>query len=179
MLLELARHRIGVYSSHTAFDSAQSGINQRLAEGLGLADIVPLIPFADDLVPLGAGRRGVFPDPETLARVAERVKRLLSVRGLHMAGDASREIRSVAVACGSAGHFLEAASRAGCDLLVTGETTFHRCLEAKASNVALLLPGHFASERFAVETLAEMLHKEFAALEAWASQHEHDPVVWV
>jgi putative NIF3 family GTP cyclohydrolase 1 type 2 len=114
-----------------------------------------------------------------LAQVAERVKQFLSVRGLQMAGDATREIRTVAVACGSAGHFLEAASQAGCDLLVTGETTFHRCLEAKASNVALLLPGHFASERFAVEMLAEMLREEFAELEVWPSQHEHDPVVWV
>ena len=43
MLLELIAAGIAVYSPHTAFDSARSGINQRLAEGLGLSDVGPLI----------------------------------------------------------------------------------------------------------------------------------------
>ena len=38
-----------------------------------------------------------------------------------------------------------------------GEARFHTCLEAEAAGIGLLLPGHFASERFAVECLAEVL----------------------
>ncbi|MCO6454149.1 MAG: Nif3-like dinuclear metal center hexameric protein, partial [Pirellulaceae bacterium] len=85
----------------------------------------------------------------------------------------------VAVACGSAGQFLPAAARAGCDLLLTGETSFHTCLEAQALGVHLLLPGHYASERFAVEQLAELLAAEFPALHIWASRHERDPLKWL
>ena len=44
---------MAVYSPHTAFDSAAEGINQRLAEGLGLMEIVPLVPYAG--VPALAG----------------------------------------------------------------------------------------------------------------------------
>ena len=39
--------------------------------------------------------------------------------------------------------------------MVVGEARFHTCLEAEAADVGLLLPGHFASERFAMECLAE------------------------
>jgi len=45
--------------------------------------------------------------------------------------------------------------------------------------VALLLPGHFASERFAVENLAEVLAAEFDELDVWASRREQDPLRWV
>jgi dinuclear metal center YbgI/SA1388 family protein len=179
MLLRLAEQRIGVYSPHTAFDSASAGINQRLAEGLELTEIVPLVRWVDDPLQLGAGRRGVLRAPRRLAQVAERVKEFLGVPGLHMVGHPASEMRSIAVACGSAGHLLEAAREAGCDLLVTGEMRFHKCLEAQASDLAVLLPGHFASERFAVELLANMLRQQFAPLEVWASQHETDPLVWV
>src|SRR4051812_33175852 len=46
MLLDLIRAGIAIYSPHTAFDSAAAGINQQLAEGLGLKDIQPLEPAA-------------------------------------------------------------------------------------------------------------------------------------
>ena len=42
MLWRLAKAGIAVYSPHTAFDNAALGINARLAERLGLREIVPL-----------------------------------------------------------------------------------------------------------------------------------------
>jgi len=42
MLLELARAGVAVYSAHTAFDNAPGGINDLLAEKLGLANVKPL-----------------------------------------------------------------------------------------------------------------------------------------
>jgi putative NIF3 family GTP cyclohydrolase 1 type 2 len=53
--------------------------------------------------------------------------------------------------------------------MVIGEARFHTCLEAEASGVALLLPGHFASERFGVERLADMLARQFSAVRVWPS----------
>ncbi len=44
MLGRLLLHGIAVYSPHTAWDNAPHGINQQLAERLGLHDIVPLRP---------------------------------------------------------------------------------------------------------------------------------------
>src|SRR5438874_2649508 len=46
ILCQLLAAGISVYSPHTAFDSAAQGINRRLAEGLQLAAIQPLVPSA-------------------------------------------------------------------------------------------------------------------------------------
>ena len=46
------------------------------------------------------------------------------------------------------------AVRAGADVLLTGEVRFHDYLAAQAQGLALVLPGHYATERCGVEDLA-------------------------
>jgi dinuclear metal center YbgI/SA1388 family protein len=179
LLLDLIAARIAVYSPHTAFDSAAAGINQQLAEALGLSEIEPLVPKPAEAGGQGAGRRGRLGPPIPLSELAERLKAFLHLQGLQLVGDLRREIQHVAVACGAAGEFLAPAWQAGCQVLVTGETNFHTCLEAEAREVALLLPGHYASERFAVETLAGHLQRQFGELVVWPSRQERDPLRWI
>jgi putative NIF3 family GTP cyclohydrolase 1 type 2 len=175
LLLDLIVARTAVFSPHTAFDSAAAGINQRLAEALGLKEILPLVPEPEGL---GAGRWGWLPEPITLGQLADRVKRCLAVDRLQWVGDLDQSIRTVAVACGAAGEFLPAAQQAGCEAMLLGEARFHTCLEAEAAGIGLVLPGHFASERFAVESLANVLARQFPELEVWASRQERDPIHW-
>ena len=175
MLLELAEHRIAVYSPHTAFDSAERGINQRWAEGIKLEGIQPLIP-TDDQPSIGAGRFGKLPKTQSLVEVCSQVKQLLGVDFVRAVGSKQKQIRKVAIACGSAGEFLRSANRQGCDLLITGETTFHTCLEAEATDIALILTGHYWSERFAVEALVDEVLKKFSNATVWASRAEADPL---
>ncbi len=178
LLLDLIAAGIAIFSPHTAFDSAQAGINQRLATGLKLANIAPLIPAAEPEQG-GAGRYGMLAEPLELRELAMRVKQLLEIGNVQAVGPLDAEVRRVAVACGSAGEFLGPAQAAGCDCLVTGEVRFHTCLEAESLGVGLVLAGHFASERFAVEELADVLSERFVALTIWASEHEKDPLHWL
>ena len=177
LLLDLIAARIAVFSPHTAFDSATEGINQRLATGLKLAEVAPLVPA--DEPGQGAGRYGLLAEPLELERLALRVKQLLEIKNVQAVGLLDRPVHRVAVACGSAGEFLAPAHAAGCDCLVTGEVRFHTCLEAESLGMGLVLAGHFASERFAVEELADVLAGQFAALEVWVSQREKDPLHWL
>lgn len=182
ILLRLVGAGVAVASPHTAFDSAGGGINQMLAEGLGLKDPQPLIPAdADPLraAGLGAGRWGRWPSARPLRDVVSHVKQFLSIDRLHAVGDLDRPMNAAAVACGSAGQFLSDALSHGCDLLITGETSFHTCLEATANDACLLLTGHYASERFAVERLAAILADRFGDVEIWPSRQERDPVTWI
>lgn len=186
MLLELIGARISVYSPHTAFDSAAVGINHQLASGLGLTGINPLVekPWDEDEsglmsgnpLMLGAGRHGVLPQPEPLGNFLHRVKKFLGLSHVKFVGDMNRPVRSVAVACGSAGEFLSTAAGTGADCFVTGETSFHTCLEAESLGMALVLTGHFASERFAVVELADVLSREYPGVKVWASREEVDPL---
>ncbi|MEQ8209998.1 MAG: Nif3-like dinuclear metal center hexameric protein [Lacipirellulaceae bacterium] len=176
MLLELIAHRIAVYSPHTAFDSAQAGINQHLAIGLGLREIQPLEPASDEEPEVGAGRSGIAGEPLTLSELANRLASFLKSERVQIVGSASQEVSRIGVACGSGGSFLEKAIQAGCDALVTGETNYHTCLEAEAQGVGLVLAGHFASERFALLTLADYLSDQMNDVEVWASRTDRDPV---
>ena len=155
------------------------GINQQLAEGLSLTQVQALEPAEGLAAGLGSGRWGTLAQPQTLGQLAARLKQFLKISGLFVVGNLQTPINRVAVACGSAGEFLDVAIQRGCQVLVTGETRLHTCYEAEARGVALLLAGHYASERFGVERLAEVLAGQFSALKVWASRHEADPLHWL
>ena len=176
IVMRLIRSGIAVYSAHTAYDNAATGINQQLAEGLGLEKVRPLRPFASPLIG-GAGRVGEWGSAISLATACERVQNLLSISSVSYVGAADRPVQTVALACGSAGEFLDDARRTGCDLFITGETRFHGALEARSSGVALILTGHYASERSGMEQMARQLNEMFPSLVVWASRNESDPFV--
>ena len=178
LLWDLMNAKIAIFSPHTAFDSAQEGINQQLAEGLGLEDISYLQSHIDDPDGLGSGRQGTYRSAITLQEAIEKLKQFLMIDRLTYVGDMDQPVNLVAVACGSAGQFLELTKTCGCDVLVTGETNFHTCLEAESMGIALLMPGHYASERFAVERLAKRIGTHFTDCEVWASRDESDPIHW-
>lgn len=188
LLLRLIAGHVALYSAHTAFDSAADGINQMWAEGLGVGDIQPLLPATDGAA-VGGGRYGSLPEPLALDDLARRAAafcgardyRLVAAGGRPSAdGDAARPIRKVAFGCGSGGGFLAAAKARGCQALITGEATFHTCLEAEASGFAMILVGHYWSERFAMarlgEWLASRLRRAGHELEVFASHADVDPL---
>jgi len=169
LLLELIRNGIAVYSPHTAHDSAPDGVNQQLADLFGLVAIEPLNPN-------GSGRIGNLPQPSKLADLLTRIEDRLG--RCSFVGEPNRMIRRIAIGCGAADGFVTAASDAGADLLLVGEARFHACLQADSLGLAMILSGHFASERFAVETLAEKIAAKFPELRCTPSRTERDVLLF-
>ncbi len=64
-------------------------------------------------------------------------------------------------------------------MFLTGEMRFHDYLSARARGLALVLPGHHATERCGVEDLATRLRAKWPEVVVWASERETDPVEWV
>lgn len=176
MLLDLIRAEVAVYSPHTGFDSAAHGINQSLAELVGMENPKPIIPIPNDPDELGSGRIGNLNPSISLAELVDRLKASLSVGHVGVVGQMDATTHRIALACGSGGTFLESARQLGCDTFVTGEANFHTCLEAEATNTNLILLGHYASERFALERLASELGKQFPEVDSWPSVQESDPL---
>ena len=176
MIYELAANRIAVYSAHTAFDSAAHGINQQLAEGLRLTDISPIEPFdrEETTTHVGSGRIGRR--ATNLKGLVADTASFLKIPHIRYVGNLESPVTKIALACGSGGSFLDPARRAGCDAMVTGESNFHGCLEAEATQVSLILVGHYASERFAMDWLANKIASEHEELTVWASEAESDPI---
>lgn len=135
-------------------------------------DVYPLRPKRIG----GEGRIGTLPAAVGLDAFAQAVKTACRANGVQLVGPADKPIRTVAVACGAAGEYLNDAIRRKADAFVTGEVRFHDCLTAEAAGVALVLPGHYATERPAVEALATKLAEAFPNAAVSASQAEQDPL---
>jgi dinuclear metal center YbgI/SA1388 family protein len=177
ILLTLASREIAVYSPHTAWDSALAGINQQIAEGLGLEGTSPLVGTTPD--GLGAGRYGDLLEAIPVSELVDRAKKFFGVAQVGLVGETGARIRRVAIACGSAAELIPAAIATKCDIMITGELSYHRCLEAAFSGLPVILVGHFASEKFAMAKLADRIRAEFPGLAVWSSRSERDPVEWV
>ena len=202
ILLKLVGSQIAVYSPHTAHDSAFFGVNRQLAEGLGLLDARSLYPgkisatremldgldaedarrAALDLAPnkrgamLGTGRIGRLPKPKKFCELVEQVKDMLQIEKALAVGSDDKTIRTVAIGCGAADDFIARAQEEGADALLLGEARFHACLEARARDVALILAGHYATERFSACILADRISRVFPDLFVCASAKESDPL---
>ncbi|MFM9057703.1 MAG: Nif3-like dinuclear metal center hexameric protein [Planctomycetaceae bacterium] len=177
-LLELIHAGAGVWSSHTAWDSAAGGINDQLAAILGLAHVAPVEP--DGETPLaGFGRMGSAAAGTTVAAVARRAAERLAARHVQVVGDPGRPAGRVGIVCGSGGDMLETVRRGGCDTLLTGEIKLHQATEARALGLAVIAVGHHASEHFSMAVLADRLAAAVPGLACGASRDEIDPLGWL
>ena len=175
MMLDLAEAGICVYSPHTAFDSSEGGINEMTLAAYGIKETSALVEKVG--IP-GAGRYGKLSSEKSLKELISLSKEHYGLEQIKVVGDQGKKIKKIGVACGSGGDFFSAAKAKGVDLLITGEASFHTCLAAKAYDISLILTGHYASERFAVEKLAELVVGKFSDLEVITSKADVSPLNW-
>jgi dinuclear metal center YbgI/SA1388 family protein len=137
-------------------------------------DVYPLQSLAEGQ---GAGRIAELDPPLSLWEFASRVRAVLSASGMRVIGDPNRRVRKAAVVCGAGGDLFPDAVQNHADVFVTGELRFHQEVAAEGAGLAVVIAGHYATERPGVEQLAEILAKQFPQLSVWPSRREHD-VAW-
>ncbi|MCE3014952.1 MAG: Nif3-like dinuclear metal center hexameric protein [Pirellula sp.] len=176
LLLRAIEHRIAIYSPHTAWDNSEHGINAQLARQIGLQNVRPLAPFSADLrapIDTGTGRYGILPTETSIESLQSTLTKSIPYCQFRHTHSIQRVVQKVGIVCGSGGTLLSLAIKAGCDAMLTGEATYHQCLEAEANNLALLMVGHFASESFAMTELAARLSRLHPDVASKVSKHEH------
>ena len=122
MLLKCIENGIAVYSAHTSLDSVLGGVNDVLAEKLGLEKTVSLVK--NDANCGALGRVGYLPQKMKFEKFAQIVKEALGlsfVTGI----SAGKTVYKVAL-CGGAGiDFIAEALEQGADTYVTGDIKYH------------------------------------------------------
>ncbi|MEQ1831385.1 MAG: Nif3-like dinuclear metal center hexameric protein [Pirellula sp.] len=177
LLLRAISAGIAIYSPHTAWDNAATGINQQLAEMLELDGITALQPFAQlptHDTTLGIGRYGRCKTDGVNSIEAVFVRLSTTLHGIqprhtHSLG---HSISKIGIICGSGGSMLGLVASRGCDAMLTGEATYHQCLEAESLGIAMILIGHHASESFAMKSLAVQLQQRLPECRIIASSRE-------
>lgn len=178
VLLTLMSAGIAVYSPHTAWDSAAGGINDQLAQLCGLQGVRPIKPHPE-LHLAGVGRMGHAAGGMSVGTLIQRLVTGLEIDACQLVGEASVEAGLVGIVCGSGGDLLNDVRAAGCTTMVTGELRLHAAVEAKATGIAVVVVGHHASERFAMDTLAKRLAEAVPGIDVRPSSVETDPLSWI
>ena len=161
-VLDLATADVAFVAVHTNWDAARGGVNDALAERLGLREPFDFGDSSDGEQPVG--RIGSLVNAVPFAAFGADVERTLATRALAW-GDPERRIGKVAVVGGAADGEWRAAQRSGADALVTGEVKQHVALEAAESGFALLAAGHYATEQPGVVALRERMATACPAVE--------------
>ena len=107
----------------------------------------------------GLGRIGKLSKPCETADFLSKVKKNLNVNILKIAGETDRKLEEVAVCGGSGAGFIEAALRAGADVLVTGDVKYHEAQKAIENGLLIVDAGHFHTEQPVLAHLQKYLQK--------------------
>ena len=173
ILAQAAQKKISVVSAHTNLDVAGSGINDILANLLGLNDIEVLKPHTE-APEVGLGRVGNLSKPSDLLSLAKAVKIQLGTEHIRLAGHTQKSsVKRIAVVGGSGGSLIPDAAKMGADVLITGDIGHHAALEGKFLGIALIDGGHFQTEKTAFNIFCRELEVFFQE-EGWEIGIETD-----
>lgn len=124
----------------------------------------------------GLGRAGDLPEKEKLGDFAGFVKERLGCSGVAVC-DARKDVYHVAVCSGAEdGTMIEAALRAGCDTLVTGEMKHSSMIEALERGINVVAAGHFPTENVICPKLKEILASRFGEVSFEIADTNKDPM---
>ena len=163
-LAALLTHGIAVAAAHTNLDITRGGVNDVLAERLGLEKLSTFITTAQaDGSAESLGRIGTLPAPVAIDDFAHSVRERLGVSHVRLVRAADRPVRRVAVVGGAGAEFIDTAVRRGADVYLTGDVKYHEAQRAAEQGMHLIDAGHFGTERPVLPVLADLLRAELAA----------------
>ena len=172
--LFLIENGIAHINAHTNLDLAPGGVNDQLANRLGLEDPKLINPMGVDEKgrEWGLLRCGSVAE-QTLSEFLSFVKDTLGCEGLRYA-DAGRPVRKVAVGGGSCCDEMQEAVDAGCDTFVTSDAKYNDFWDAQDLGLNLIDAGHFYTENPVVAYLAGEIAAAFPEITVKISESHHD-----
>ena len=161
------KHDIVVYSAHTNADKAAGGVNDLMADRLGLLDRQIL---SED----GFGLVGYLPQPMSCEDFISFVKRQFSLKVVRTSAPIAEPIAKVALCSGSGGSLLQEAVASGAQAYICGDLSYHQFFAEKG--IVLLDIGHFESEIDIVEKLISLLEEKNSTFAVLRTEKDFNPI---
>ena len=172
--LFLIENGIAHINAHTNLDLAPGGVNDVLAQTLGLQEITVITPEGTDPEgrPYGLLRSGTV-EEQALPVFLETVKKNLGCDGLRYV-DGGKPVHKVAVGGGSCADGMFEAIAAGCDTFVTADIKYNQFRTAYELGLNLIDAGHFHTENPVVAVLAAKIQAAFPKIQVKISETHRD-----
>lgn len=169
-VMTLIQNQICAINAHTNLDIAQGGVNDCLAQVLGLEN-VHVVLSKESLELLRAGT--VISQP--VEAFAGFVKDALECRGVRYV-DGGKMVQKVCVGGGACADEIKSAIAAGCDTFVTSDIKYNQFWDAKELGINLIDAGHFYTENPVCKALQKKLSNQFPNIAVKISEIHEDPV---
>ena len=150
-VIRLLTSGISAMSFHTRLDAVGGGVNDVLANAVGLCDVTPFGKDGEEI-----GRIGNLPQPMTLKNFAALVKDATGAKYVQIS-DGGKLVSRVAVLGGGGAGESGAAAAAGADTYLTGDLRHDQLTEAPERGMNLVQGGHFFTENLVCDRIRELL----------------------
>ena len=157
-VIRLLTSGVSAMSFHTRLDAVAGGVNDVLANAIGLQNIIPFGKDGEEM-----GRIGDLPAPMSLREFAALVKTATGATHVQIS-DGGKPVSRVAVLGGGGAGESDAAAAAGADTYVTGDLRHDQLTEAPERGMNLLEGGHFFTENLVCDRIRELLLEADATL---------------
>ncbi|GAC1536837.1 MAG: hypothetical protein NVS3B15_17230 [Sediminibacterium sp.] len=175
------KNDIAIYAIHTNLDNMADGVNNRMADKLGLINrriLAPkydIIPLANDYQSVGSGLVGELPEPLNETGFLHMLKTSFELDLVRHTPLLGKKLQKVAL-CGGAGSFLIGkALAAGADIYISADIKYHEFFDAN-NRLVIADIGHWESEQFTTDLLVEILQAKFPTFAVLKSEIKTNPV---
>ncbi len=173
LILRAAEAGIAVIAAHTNLDSAVGGLNDIMAELLGITDAQPLVPNVQNPA-AGLGRVGISSETH-LGGLLGRFDGEL--RGpMTTTGGTDQPVGLLACCTGSGGSFIELARDAGIETYVTSDLKYHDA--DRARGMTLINIPHGQIEAYALARWVPVLSRTLSECRVVAHMSDVDTDPW-
>ena len=167
ILLDLVKHDIAVYVSHTNIDVVNDGLNDWFCDLLDIKDPTYLTQTSENH---GIGRVGDIV-PQTIEELALKVKAVFGLDSVRLVRyDHDNPLVSRVAICGGSGQgFYKDALKKGAQVFITGDVYYHTGQEMITNGLLAIDPGHHIEALF--------ISKIAKKLEAWKREHDWNVII--
>ena len=155
-VIKAVRSGISIYAAHTNADKVLEGVSGAMAAKLGLVNVTVLDEYGEGT---GLGAVGDLPQPMTAEQAVRLVKEKFSLKAMKTSRPSEGMISRVAMCGGSGGSLIKAAQKAGAQLYISGDISYHNFFTS--DDFMIMDIGHYESEIEIVDILFSLIKKNF------------------
>lgn len=171
VLRKLVSGDIALYSAHTNLDCAKGGINDYMAQKLGMENTEVIEEVGSDRnLSEGFGRKGMLKNPATFKEIIEMYKKEFDVDIVRYVGDENKLIRTVAVNTGGGAFALDGLIGTGTDLFISGDFKYNQLRDAYENDLCIIDAFHYDSEKISMEFFEKYIGESFPGLKVIKSR---------
>lgn len=154
MYADIIKNDITVYSAHTNLDVVEEGMNDWLADKIGLSQKTTLETPNGNI-----GKFGMLKSKVSISDFSEFLKKQFNLDGIRVVSDRyDKDIQKVAVIGGDGGKFYPEVIAQNCDAFITGDVYYHTGHDMESEGLTVFDVGHNV-EKICIPKLSQLFNQ--------------------